>query len=106
MQSVKWTSFSYVSCNKGVGLTFGLWQNPERRCRSRWLLCLGSADGDGQRENNRKERFHSIVADRSRALILRSYGESPIRVPQTRSAFHPRAQRDAFRRRDVRQQRR
>jgi hypothetical protein len=31
-------------------------------------------------------------------------GESPIRVPQTQSAFHPRARRNAFRRRDVRQQ--
>src|SRR5207245_6519487 len=29
-----------------------------------------------------------------------------IRAPQTRSAFHPHAQRNAFRRRDVRQQRR
>ena len=30
--------------------------------------------------------------------------ELPIRVPETRSAFHPHAQRNAFRRRDVRQQ--
>src|SRR5215469_5671453 len=32
--------------------------------------------------------------------------ESPVPVPETQSAFHPRAQRNAFRRRDVRQQRR
>jgi hypothetical protein len=32
--------------------------------------------------------------------------ESPIRVPQTPSTFHPHAQRNFFRRRDARQQRR
>jgi len=30
--------------------------------------------------------------------------ESPIEAPQTLSTFHPRARRNAFRRRDVRQQ--
>jgi hypothetical protein len=34
----------------------------------------------------------------------RATSESPLRVRQTPSAFHPRAQRNAFRRRDARQQ--
>jgi hypothetical protein len=37
----------------------------------------------------------------NKSLVLR---ESLIRVPQTLSAFHPHAQRTAFRRRDVRPQ--
>ena len=35
---------------------------------------------------------------------IRRKRESPIRVPKTQSAFHPHAQRNAFRRRDARQQ--
>jgi len=35
---------------------------------------------------------------------IRGKRESPIRVLQTQSAFHPHAQRNAFHHRDVRQQ--
>ena len=50
--------------------------------------------------------------DDGRALIkipsivntIRRERKSPIRVPETQSAFHPHAQRNAFRRRDVRLQ--
>ena len=44
------------------------------------------------------------VCKKSGQLVktIRSKGESPIQVPQTQSAFHPRAQQNAFRRRDVR----
>jgi hypothetical protein len=73
---------------------------------------LNTAHRDGDGENDRKEHFmllKSIVADSSCALIRLSWrlrGGAPIRLPQTPSAFHPPAQRNAFRRRDVRPQRR
>ena len=46
--------------------------------------------------------------EKSRQLVkqIRRGIESPIPIRETQSAFHPRAQRNAFRRRDARQQRR
>jgi hypothetical protein len=41
---------------------------------------------------------------RQRVRIIRRKSESLIPIPETPSAFHPRAQRNAFRRRDARQQ--
>ncbi|PYL35677.1 MAG: hypothetical protein DMF38_04215 [Verrucomicrobia bacterium] len=46
----------------------------------------------------------SILTHRSK--MKKSGLESPLQVQQTRSAFHPLAQRNTFRHRDVRQQRR
>jgi hypothetical protein len=46
------------------------------------------------------ENFASLVKE------IRRKRESPIPVLQTQSAFHQHAQRNVFRRRDVRQQRR
>src|SRR5438876_12334023 len=47
----------------------------------------------------------SFEKSRQLGKTIRRKGESPIPVPQTHSAFHPHAQRNAFRRRDVHQQR-
>jgi hypothetical protein len=58
-----------------------------------------SAKGDGEGENDRKECFHAtkvFVADRSCAFTRwssRLRHEPPLQVPETRSTFHPRAQK-------------
>ena len=42
-----------------------------------------------------------LVAQKTTIRRSNAYRASPIPVPETRSAFHPRGQRNAFRRRDV-----
>ena len=70
-----------------------------------------SANGDGDGENDRKEGFHGTKVFRCCPLacvypmvVAIARCESPIQVPQKPSAFHPHAQRNAFRRRDARLQ--
>ena len=78
------------------------------RCRSDRPR-LDSANRHGHPENDRKERFHGtrvFVPDGSRAFTRSSSrlrSESPIPAQQTQSAFHRRAQRNAFIRHNARQ---
>jgi hypothetical protein len=58
-----------------------------------------SANGDGEREHDRKEGFHGTTVLRCcplacvYAMVVGLRGESPLLIPQTPSTYRPHAQR-------------
>jgi hypothetical protein len=70
---------------------------PDAGCGGMWLICVYDAAGNVIGRNVWQKRRQAVKP-------IRRKRESQIRVPETRSTFHPYAQRNAFRRRDVRLQ--